>query len=113
MLELHDAAIRVETQLARDRLIKTSAGPERALRYFLVFSEPGVATRAGLGTFGDAELFYNRYYWFKRFAKLHQAAHGYDAGIEDQASQLLEHAPPDADWSTIEAIVELLDSTED
>ena len=103
---LHDryAAIVAATQNARVRLIKSDGEADVALRYFLVFSERGAAATAGLGTFSDVELFYNRYYWFKRFAKLYQAARGYDAGIEDQASQLLERAPAEVDWDVVEEI---------
>src|SRR4051812_39942683 len=93
------AAIVAATDYAWHRVSKTDGEAEVALRYFLVFSEQGAATTAGLGTFSEAQLFYNRYYWFSRFAKLHQAAHGYDAGIEDQASQMLERAPAEVDWA--------------
>jgi hypothetical protein len=49
-------------------------------------------------------IFYNRYYWFLVFAKLYHAAHGFDAGIEQQGFQLLETAPPGVDWNCLEAI---------
>ena len=32
----------------------------------------------------------NRYYWFLRLAKVHRGKFGYDAGIEDQLSRVLE-----------------------
>ena len=103
------AAIVAATEYASHRLTKANRESE-ALRYFLVFSEQCAATNAGLGTFSEAELFYNRYYWFSRFAKIHQAAHGYDAGIEDQASQMLERAPADVDWEVVDKICHQLDN---
>ncbi len=104
------AAIVVATENARQRLIETNDEAEVALRYFLVFSEQGAATSAGLGTFSEAQLFYNKYYWFSRFAKLHQAAHGYDAGIEDQASRMLERAPIEVDWAIVDEILRQLEN---
>ena len=103
-LELHGEAIRAETEVARAHLIPSSGSAEQALRYFLVSSEPGALARCGLGTLNEKDVFYNRYYWFRRFAKLHQAHYGYDAGIEDQVSQLLEQAPSDVDWSIVERL---------
>ncbi|HEY1955140.1 MAG TPA: hypothetical protein VGH28_05995 [Polyangiaceae bacterium] len=41
--------------------------------------------------------FYNRYFRFKRFATLKQKQDGYDAGLEQQASQLLEYSELDLD----------------
>lgn len=59
-----------------------------AYAYFLLFENwPDLIEGKPLG----AEfLFYNRYYWFVRFTALWQAAHGRDAGAEQQAFQLLE-----------------------
>ena len=50
--------------------------------------------------------FYNRYFWFKRFAMLKQKRDGYDAGLEQQVFQMLEHADFDVDW----ALMALLDA---
>jgi hypothetical protein len=52
----------------------------------------------------ETALFYNRYYWFKRFVKQRESEHGFDAGLEQQAFKLLEAAPADIDWSMVEAI---------
>lgn len=48
--------------------------------------------------------FYNRYFWFARFAALWQAAHGPDAGLEQQAFQLLEQADFDVDWNVVQEL---------
>jgi len=45
--------------------------------------------------------FYNRYFWFKRFATLKQQKDGYDAGLEQQAFQLLEYSELDLDWELL------------
>jgi hypothetical protein len=51
-----------------------------------------------------ARSFYNRYYWFARFAALWQAAHGHDAGLEQQVFQLLEQADFDIDWDVVQEL---------
>lgn len=51
-----------------------------------------------------ARSFYNRYYWFARFAALWQAAHGHDAGLEQQVFQLLERADFDIDWDVVQEL---------
>ncbi|HEV2915033.1 MAG TPA: hypothetical protein VGX92_17280 [Pyrinomonadaceae bacterium] len=53
---------------------------------------------------GREDAFYNRYFWFKRFATLKQERDGYDAGLEQQAFQLLEQAEFDLDWALIEQL---------
>lgn len=50
--------------------------------------------------------FYNRYFWFVRFAALRQAVHGYDAGLEQQVFQMLEQADFDLDWGVIQQLDE-------
>src|SRR5437867_3744174 len=48
------------------------------------------------------ELFYNRYYWFLRASKQYQARHGYDAGFEQQAFQMVETGEPSVDLQVID-----------
>lgn len=50
----------------------------------------------------DLDLFYTRYYWFQVLARTIKLTTGPDAGLEQQAFQILEHAPPDCDWQVIE-----------
>jgi hypothetical protein len=45
--------------------------------------------------------YYNQYYWFERFVSAWQAAHGKDAGLEQQAFKVLENAPEDVDWDVV------------
>lgn len=52
----------------------------------------------------ESLLFYNRYYWFRRFGKMYSAIHGKDSGLEQQAFQMLEQARSEIDWQVIEAI---------
>ena len=49
----------------------------------------------------ELNVFYTRYFWFSVLALQLRAAHGIDTGVEQQAFQLLEHAPSDVDWSVI------------
>jgi hypothetical protein len=64
-----------------------------------------VSTHAtGFEGLDPTALFYNRYYWFKRFVKQRASSRGFDAGLEQQAFKLLEAAPADVGWSIIEAV---------
>jgi hypothetical protein len=56
------------------------------------------------GPVDSARSFYNRYFWFARFAALWQAAHGYDAGLEQQVFHLLEQADFDIDWDVVQEL---------
>lgn len=81
-----------------------------AMRYFLLFSQwPEL-----LGTVAPAPtapaLLYNQYYWFLRLKQLRTRQHGPDAGMEQQALQLLEGADCDVDWCVIEAIEQQVDA---
>lgn len=49
-------------------------------------------------------LLYNRYFWFRRFQKEYCQKHGRDAGIEQQAFQILDWAITEIDWRVIQAI---------
>lgn len=53
------------------------------------------------GPLDPQTTFYNRFFWFRRFATLWQAAHGEDDGIEQQAFQLLEYVDVDVDWDVV------------
>jgi hypothetical protein len=99
-----DAAIRAITHDAAAgyaHLLDDAGGD--AFRYYLLFSDTASARSAGFDL-DETAMFYNRYYWFRRFATQRQAARGYDGGLEQQAFKLLETAQEDADWSLLESI---------
>jgi hypothetical protein len=76
----------------------------RALKWFLLLTEmPDLVADQGLSA---EELFWGRYYWFLRYARLRGAVTGRDAGLEQQAFQLLEHPYPACrpDWSVLEEV---------
>jgi len=75
-----------------------------AFRYYLFFSESSILQRTPLSRLNIPELFYNKYYWFLLFTKLHQIRHGYDGGLEQQAFKLLETAPSNVNWNLLEEI---------
>jgi|SRR5579871_4127248 len=52
------------------------------------------------------EVFLSRYYWFRRFVTLQSLKYGFDAGLEQQAFQILEYPFPECevDWSVLEGI---------
>ena len=51
----------------------------------------------------ECRLFYTRVYWFERYLHLSQTR---DAGMRQQAYQVLEAAPGDVDWATVASILE-------
>ena len=52
------------------------------------------------------DVFWSRYYWFSVFARLFEAEHGFDAGIQQNLFKLLEHPQPTCapDWTVLEAV---------
>lgn len=54
---------------------------------------------------------YERYYWFLRTIRPWQRRHGTDAGMEQQAVQILESASALLDWTLIAQIEALADET--
>lgn len=54
------------------------------------------------------DVFWSRYYWFSVFARLSEAEHGFDAGIQQSLFNLLEHPLPTCtpDWTLLEAVEE-------
>jgi hypothetical protein len=58
----------------------------------------------GVGNLSELVAFYNAYYWALVFAKRYQARYGFDAGIEQEAFQVLEHAPSNVDWQIVESV---------
>jgi hypothetical protein len=57
-----------------------------------------------VGPLDAAARLSNRYFWFVRFVALWTAGHGPDAGLEQQAHQVLEQADCDVDWALIERL---------
>jgi hypothetical protein len=86
--------------IAPDGHSDPQAGP--ALRTFLVLTQ----SRRALIERGwtPEDIFYSRYYWFRRFVNLRVASTGPDAGLEQQAHQILEHPDCDPDWSAVERV---------
>ena len=63
------------------------------LRNYVVLTErPDFLAELGLS---EAEWFWSRYYWLKRFTRVWTTVVGYDAGLEQQLVRLLEFAPDD------------------
>lgn len=54
----------------------------------------------------ESAAFYNAYFWALVFARRHQARHGFDAGVEQDAHKVLERAPVDVDWQVLESITQ-------
>ena len=64
-------------------------------------------------TLDPATRFYNRYFWFVRFATLWQAAHGDDPGLEQQAFQILEQVDFEIDGELFQEVERLARSQRD
>lgn len=66
-----------------------------SLRNYSILTEcPELSDHLNLS---DADRFWSRYYWLARFNMEWNAIAGFDAGLEQQLSQLLEHAQVEYD----------------
>lgn len=105
-LEAVEAEVRrliptLDPPLAADPDDATYGAP---LRHYLLFAHwLALLTRHG-HTLDPAAVVYNAYYWFLTFKRLWQARHGFDAGLEQQAFQLLERAVGEIDLEAVAAI---------
>src|SRR5436305_457489 len=55
----------------------------------------------------EPELYWSRYYWLVRFARVWSAVAGSDVGLEQQVFRFLEHPPAGLDaWPEVEAAAE-------
>lgn len=72
------------------------------VRYLLFTYWPELILEPGTDT--DKRCLYNRYYWFQRFARAYCHQHGPDAGLDQQALQMLEHSGVEIDWQVVEEI---------
>jgi hypothetical protein len=89
------------SRLPRHYDISLLADPQagRSLKYYLLLTEfPELVDDQGLS---GEQVFWSRYYWFMRFARLRQATVGRDAGLEQQVYRILEVPFPECnpDWS--------------
>jgi hypothetical protein len=77
--------------IRQDLLQDDACGPP--LRVYLALSSGALGT-----DLSPEDHWLNRYYWFLRLAAAYRRKFGPDAGIEQQASQILETA----DWAKID-----------
>jgi hypothetical protein len=73
----------------------------QALKFYLLLTEmPDLLADEG---FSAEERFWSRYYWFLLYVRLRQASAGPDAGLEQQALQILQHPQPPCSpgWSIL------------
>lgn len=75
-----------------------------SLRNYVILTEcPELSDRLSLS---DTDRFWSRYYWLARFNMEWNAIDGFDAGLEQQLVQLLEHAQVEYDQLVdVEAVV--------
>jgi hypothetical protein len=75
-----------------------------AFRAFALFDRwPDLLSDSGRAL-APIDCFYNKYYWFQRFTGLWSRQHGRDAGMEQQAFQMLETVGHEIDWSIVELL---------
>jgi hypothetical protein len=76
----------------------------RSLKFYLLLTEMPELLAPEQAS--PEEIFWTRYYWFVRYARLQQAVYGYDAGLEQQAFQILDYPQPDCDpdWNWLESV---------
>lgn len=108
ILVSHETLRRYESAIRDATAIELEGRAGEYLRYHTLFAS-GLASRVGLGDIDEALAFYNAYYWFERFVRARIAEHGPDAGLEQQAFQLLEHAPIELDPDVMTALTERIE----
>lgn len=79
----------------------TQTALDEALLFYRTLSDSPKALPAGLS---DSDLLYARYFWLNRYLLESERIHGFDAGLRQQAWQLLEQSPVPLDWSRVEAL---------
>src|SRR5689334_17626387 len=80
---------------------------DSALRAFLTLTQASeLFLEAG---WSPEAVFWSRYFWFRRFSNARTSRAGADAGLEQQATQILESPHPscDPDWSQLELVERL------
>jgi hypothetical protein len=92
-----EEACQAPTSIRAELLTDPSCG--MPLRVYLALTEG----RAGRDLAAE-DRFYNRYFWFRRFANAYRAKFGEDAGIEQQSAQILDDPGCDIDWRQIEQL---------
>jgi hypothetical protein len=78
------------------------------LQYYLFLTEYPNAVHSYLPELSEADLLYNRYYWFLKFKTNYGSKRGDDAGLDQQAFQLIEEIDQKltagVNWSIIQQI---------
>ena len=72
--------------------------------YLILMHNPGLIKNLQIG---EAQLLFNRYYWFKRFYWLYSLENGKDAGMEQQVTMLIEmigNKVKDFNWNELQRI---------
>jgi hypothetical protein len=95
---LTEAAIRARNY------VEVAPDARAALAHFVFFDDEAIRSKTPFASLAPVEVFYNAYYWFSVFSQRQQAQTGYDAGLEDMLSKMLESAPDGVDWRVVEAI---------
>src|SRR5215510_14995096 len=94
-----------EMRLVRDEVLKLT-GCTPASDLLDAYQRLTDGHHSFASTFTPEEIFWSRYFWFRLFAYVTSATVGKDAGVEQQAFQLLEHPfpPCNPDWSRLESV---------
>lgn len=84
--------------------IMASGGSTDCARWFknyLLFTHHPQLLEQAEYPLSPEDRLYNRYYWFVKFVRARERAIEYDAGLEQQAFQLLEGSDTSFDWAVI------------
>jgi hypothetical protein len=117
-VKVQDWLVPVEALRARFADIRDSVAPykggyslgvndpsaEEALIYYVLFTHCPHSLDSEEIQLDDEATFYNRYFWQRRISWLITRTRGSDAGLEQQAFQLLQSAAIDIDWELIDAL---------
>lgn len=75
-----------------------------AFRRFLLFAHCPDYLADHFPGIDRTTIFYNQYYWFVRFSRLFMRKHGPDAGLEQQAFQMIENAECEVDLEVVDSL---------
>lgn len=108
IVEIEDMSKRLQPQLDESTLIPIEDKHlSKLLKYywFLQQCEQDIQTHF---SFTYEEILYSQYYWFVQFKHHYALENGYDGGMEDQASLLIEKISNElgeaVDWNLLEEI---------
>jgi len=77
-------------------------------RHFALLDKD-LRSELGVAHLSEPVAFYNAYYWMLLFEKRYEARYGFNAGVKDEAVNILERAPAGVDWNVVASVKQVAD----